>query len=601
MPSEPTPALGPRDLRRRLLRLPGLPLRPATARAILARWHQGDDRELGDPSLLAIDPGWVLARAAGAGRDGGGLAAVAEADWWLAERLAVAAPALDRLWRNSLATSRAAWRLAQERQLDPTATASLGLLMNLGAWALAAIEPQAWGWILQEPEPEARHDRERQVLGTDLATMGRDLADRWELPAPLAEAIWFPGPVEETGGDKILAGLLRRARGWAERTPWALGPATRDRDRDAALPDPRLRVLVAEVQVLGAGGLTTLDATEREESLARSHATLAREVEDHRRQAREWSRMARLLEDWRPGDEPPGAEGDPHPVPRHLRRLAADRDRQSERLDSLAESHRRVCAVDAATRAAERLDALAEFAAGAAHELNNPLAVIVGRAQLLMPRVVDDDSAKSLRAIISQAQRAHRILRDLIYVARPPEPRVRSITTADVLRGSLRDLGQEAAARGLRFEWDLGEPTSPVRIDPDAFRHAVDVLVRNALEAVAPGGMVSLTIERSSTGLEATVRDDGPGLDQRAVVHLLDPFYCGRQAGRGLGLGLPRVARWAERAGGSLRWKNRPEGGTTFILHLPLDETPRAAVPGDPGPAVLAAGREATPAVQAIS
>ena len=67
-----------------------------------------------------------------------------------------------------------------------------------------------------------------------------------------------------------------------------------------------------------------------------------------------------------------------------------------------------------------KLDALGEFAAGAGHELNNPLAVIVGRAQLLLSRTDDPESARSLRIMLNQAGRAHRILRDLMFVGRPP-------------------------------------------------------------------------------------------------------------------------------------------------------------------------------------
>ena len=81
-----------------------------------------------------------------------------------------------------------------------------------------------------------------------------------------------------------------------------------------------------------------------------------------------------------------------------------------------------------------KLAALAEFAAGAGHELNNPLAVIVGRAQLLLAQEDDPAAARSFRAILAQAQRAHRILRDLMYVARPPEPRPRFCQPEEIVR-----------------------------------------------------------------------------------------------------------------------------------------------------------------------
>ena len=130
------------------------------------------------------------------------------------------------------------------------------------------------------------------------------------------------------------------------------------------------------------------------------------------------------------------------------------------------------------------LDALAEFAAGAGHELNNPLAVIVGRAQLLLAREEDDpDAIRSLRAIIAQAQRAARILRDLMYVARPPEPRPRPCQPEEIVRACLRDLQGEAEARGVRIVAESREPGLRVWADPEPLRQIADILARNALEA----------------------------------------------------------------------------------------------------------------------
>jgi C4-dicarboxylate-specific signal transduction histidine kinase len=75
------------------------------------------------------------------------------------------------------------------------------------------------------------------------------------------------------------------------------------------------------------------------------------------------------------------------------------------------------------------------------------------------------------------------------------------------------------------------------------------------------------------------VEDNGKGITATEAAHLFDPFYCGRQAGRGLGLGLPRAARIVSQAGGEIRWHGAPGQGTTFHVHLPLSGLPRA--PGE--------------------
>lgn len=600
VPSEPTSLAGPRELYRILRDRQGLPLRPATARAALAGLDETLDPAPDFARQSEVDPGWVAAVAA-RGTEGDPLPILAEAEWWLHADPATA-PALDRLWRHSVATSRAAGRLAGERQIDTQLAARLGLLMNLGAWSVAFVRPRLWASLASVVDPAHRRAAEIAATGTDLATLGRDLADRWGLPTPLAEALWLPvaHPEEAPSGlteDQIdLVSLLRKARGWAERTPWALdGPA-----ESPSMPDPRARLLVAEVQVHCAGSFTQPDATVHERALAQSQARLRIELNQRRAAMAEWSRREVLRAGWQPGDEMGEAVDAISPMDQAWRRAVGERDRQTARLDSLTEAYHRLAEIDAATRASERLDALAEFAAGAAHELNNPLAVIMGRAQLLLPRAVDEDAARSLRAIIGQAQRAHRILRDLIYIARPPEPRGRPTLLAEALRTTLRDLADEASGRGQRFEWELGEATSPLRIDPDPLRHAVDALVRNAVEAGSPGATVRLSIRTGDRQLTLQVSDDGPGLDPRAAAHLLDPFFCGRQAGRGLGLGLPRVARWATQMGGSFDWKPSPTGGTTFRLRMPVAGATSTPAPAAPGFS-LPAGREAMPSVQAIS
>ena len=257
-----------------------------------------------------------------------------------------------------------------------------------------------------------------------------------------------------------------------------------------------------------------------------------------------------------------------------LAEAIAERSRRGERLDQVVTTHRiRVDRASDADRTG-RLAALAEFAAGAGHELNNPLAVILGRAQLLLPKVDDPDDVRSLRAIIGQAQRAHRILRDLMYIARPPLPRSRLCRPDDLIRNAIRDIKTEAESRGVRITSENREPVPVAWADPDPLRHAVDVLLRNALEATPTGGTIRLTSTRTGDRLSLSVRDSGRGITPEEGAHLFDPFFCGRQAGRGLGLGLPRVARFLAQVGGELSWRSTPGQGSTFALNLPLEMPP---------------------------
>src|SRR5262249_2767310 len=139
-----------------------------------------------------------------------------------------------------------------------------------------------------------------------------------------------------------------------------------------------------------------------------------------------------------------------------------------------------------------KLDALSEFAAGAGHELNNPLAVIVGRAQLLLARTDDPETARALRIVINQAGRAHRILRDLMFVARPPEPRERSCRRSELWRACVRDVQDECATRGIRLAAEIDEALPAVWTDPDGLRHVAETLIKNAIQATPSGGKIQV-------------------------------------------------------------------------------------------------------------
>jgi signal transduction histidine kinase len=619
----------------------GLPLRPATARDLLGRVPVEPDDEAAlapDPSrsLVELDAGWLLVELS-ADRETP-LECVARRPWWPLPASGRAREALDRLWRHAVAASRAARKLAQEAGRDDAERlAAIALLHQLGLWAIGAADAERLADLLVVRDPEERREAERRLLGRSVGVLGRQLAERWRAHPALAEAAWLveePAEVAATvAADGAMTALLRAAFGWAERTPWALYR----RGDEPGSPDPRLRVLIAEVQVRCGGGLIPDDAGPREEALARSHARLIREHAALRARSRSQARFLECfaaaepnatLEQvaqaagraWcaepgvtsaavalgpvatRPIETPhdrvpliaeagrppadlvfrreadtPAPDLAAHPTLPAWRawfRLLDRRDRAVEGLDAAMSAHRRALQHEGEARARERLAALAEFAAGAAHELNNPLAVVVGRAQLLLARHPDEESTRYLRAILGQAQRAHRILRDLMAVARPTEPRWRPCQPADVVRGLIRDHRAELDARSLRIDANLEGADGTVWTDPDGLRQVVEILLRNAIEASSAGHPIAVAAEAREERLQVTVRNAGTALDERSLRHLLDPFYCGRQAGRGLGLGLPRAARYLEAAGGSLRWHAAPGSPTSMRVHLPFREGP---------------------------
>ena len=513
MPRPPTPLDVDGRLGDRLDRLGGLPLRPMTAVRIATS---------GPGPGPSDDPGWALAVAALGPK--AARACLADAPWWPSvERRADAAR--DRLWRFAVAIAVAARRLARDAGLrDPDALGRLGLLQPIAPWALAVVDPRRLGCWMDAPDSASRRSLERDWFGAEMAEVGRRLAFRWGAGPDLAEAAWHAGRDDQMlggpGHDPGPLALIQRARRWALRTPWAP-----DSERRPGPLDIGSRWLIAEVQVrCGSGLAEPVDLEESVRAAARS-----------------------------------ALRGD-----RHAEEAAA----LAVRLEAAIEALDSVPVVD--RHAPAFLDALAEFAAGAAHELNNPLAIIAGRAQLLRNRLDDPEGRRALGTILAQSRRAHQILRDLIYIARPPRPRAVPCVPDQVLRSVVEDLSGMARARRVALTCRTTDRPIAATADPEGLRHLADALIRNALEATPAGGHVAVRSNGDAGTLRWSVSDDGIGLEPEAAEHLLDPFYCGRQAGRGLGLGLPRVDRFLRSAGGALRWESVPGGGTVVLVELPL-------------------------------
>lgn len=224
----------------------------------------------------------------------------------------------------------------------------------------------------------------------------------------------------------------------------------------------------------------------------------------------------------------------------------------------------------------QRLAALAEFAAGAGHEINNPLAIIVGRVQQLLKEEQDPERRQWLLTIGAQAYRVRDMIADAMLFARPPRPELADVPVAEVIETVVSKVQEMAAEQGTTIRWDC-EPSLSVRADRTQLAVVLSELLRNALEAVknVPGRRtISLTAHRNETSsppvCRLTVTDNGRGLSDLERRHLFDPFFSGRQAGRGLGFGLPKCWRIITNHGGRIEVDSQPTGPTTVWIDWPL-------------------------------
>lgn len=255
---------------------------------------------------------------------------------------------------------------------------------------------------------------------------------------------------------------------------------------------------------------------------------------------------------------------------------AALREHDGRLRDALAETNRRVAEMQARLTEQQSLARLGEMTAGAAHEMNNPLTVIRGHAQLLADRLNDAGDRESASLIAESAASLSELISSMHLLAAPPEPNPLETSIGMLLQRA------EALARvrvpGLRLRTDVDEAPARVHVDVEQCAAAIAELLINASEA-APGEIVSCTVQMGPSDGRWCVRisDRGPGLSERARRHAFDPFFSERPAGRGRGLGLPRARRLIELAGGALQIDCPTGGGTLARVELPTTPHARAA------------------------
>jgi two-component system NtrC family sensor kinase len=420
-----------------------------------------------------------------------------------------------------------------------------GLVAPLGWLAVCATQPDLAEACLADPDFKDHPARtQERCWGLDASALGRRLARRWRLPRWMAAIVGhlsLPAAIARSfGADDELFTIVQLAVAMTQEQAPVLG-----------LP---VGATIAELGVRLGLCDTDFEVLRRE---ARKQAQSSDEF-------LEWSspRDVPLLRDLLAV----GVEN------RRLRNAIAFR-RLEQDVDDLHKALEEQRTGEAERLQARKLCALAEFAAGAGHEINNPLAVISGQAQYLLGHEADPSRQRSLHKIIGQAHRINQMLRDLMQFARPTPPQMETVYLPGLVREVAGSLGDLAEERHVRLVCPDPDPTPALSADRGHLRTALTCLVRNAIEAAPAEGWAGIRVDSSTPRqVDVVVEDNGPGLPASLREHLFDPFYSGREAGRGRGLGLSTAWRLIRVHGGDLRFINLPHGPTRFVVSLPSDD-----------------------------
>ena len=228
---------------------------------------------------------------------------------------------------------------------------------------------------------------------------------------------------------------------------------------------------------------------------------------------------------------------------------------------------------------AERLAALGKMASGIAHEINNPLGIILNRIDCMeaetMHLPLPDELAVDLAAIRAQAERIDRVTHSMLSLSRGAVMTLKPIDVNCVIRSGLAVAGERIASKGITVECQLSGKLSAVMGDRVKLETVILNLINNAIDAVQPLGKQGRIEVQSHVSHEAegetvvmTVRDNGHGIPPEAIDHVCEPFFTTKSEGEGNGLGLFLTCGIIAEHRGRIEIYN-DEAGAVFTVYLP--------------------------------
>jgi two-component system sensor histidine kinase HydH len=220
-----------------------------------------------------------------------------------------------------------------------------------------------------------------------------------------------------------------------------------------------------------------------------------------------------------------------------------------------------------------RLASLGRLAAGVAHEIRNPLSSIKGFATYFKERYRDVPEDKSTAEImVQEVDRLNRVITDLLEFARPMSIQKKPSSPHALIQHSLNTIRQQALQKEIQIRTNLPPDPMEIPMDPDKMNQVLLNLYLNALEAMNPGGTLSVDLARAQDGkgIRIAVKDTGAGIRREDLAHIFDPYFTTRPSGTGLGLAI--VHKIMESHRGEVKAESEPGQGTTVTLTLPVSD-----------------------------
>ncbi len=231
---------------------------------------------------------------------------------------------------------------------------------------------------------------------------------------------------------------------------------------------------------------------------------------------------------------------------------------------------------------ADRLASIGQLSSGVAHEINNPLGVILGYTQLMLRgEKADSERHRDLRTIEKHVRHCKSIVEDLLNFARRSEPKKEEGDIHRTIDEVLGFIGQHTGSSRIDFRKDYDREVPALMMDEKKIRQVLVNLLMNARHAVGDAGEITVSTAYlpETRQVEIKVQDTGYGIEEKHLRHIFDPFFTTKPTGEGTGLGLSVSYGIVKKHGGEILVASRPGEGATFTIVLPVTEKNASEVP----------------------
>lgn len=221
----------------------------------------------------------------------------------------------------------------------------------------------------------------------------------------------------------------------------------------------------------------------------------------------------------------------------------------------------------------EKLSALGQLIAGVAHELNNPLAVIMGNSQLLLALNPDDELSRRINIIYQSAERSQKIVRNLLSFARQTPSKKSYVGINGLISDCLELKSYDYKTHKIETLTDFEEDLPKTMADFNQLQQVCIIILENAQHALMPNQdskTVSIKTEHNNGTIIIRFSDNGPGIPKEIQNRIFEPFFTTKELGKGTGLGLSIAYGIVNKHNGKLYVQSEPGTGATFVIELPI-------------------------------